>query len=140
MNKKPGLVMDQRFFEHAIKQPSLENPERLRNLYLTLKGHAYNGRFRKILPRLAAMEDILSVHSQFYVDQVREYSLVDDPFNYDRDTYLMDATLYTAGLAAGGCMTLADEILSGEIDTGFATVRPPPATMRKRGGGWGFAS
>jgi acetoin utilization deacetylase AcuC-like enzyme len=137
MNKKPGLAMDQRYFEHVIEQPSLENPGRLRNLYLSLQSPDYNGRFRMAASRPAAMEDILSVHSQFYVDQIREYALNEDPFHYDRDTYLMDATLYTACLAAGGCIALADDIYGGKINTGFAAVRPP-GHHAESGRGMGF--
>ena len=136
MNSQPGIVVDSRYFDHAIEQPSLENPDRIRNLYLSLDAPAYNGRFKRYSGREATMNEILAVHSQFYIDQVREYAVHDNPYDYDRDTYLMDESLYTARLAAGGCMTLADGILRGDIQNGFALVRPPgaPCGTRARDG------
>ncbi len=88
-------------------------------------------------PREASIEDIQDVHSSFYVDQIREHALNADPFSYDRDTYLMELSLYTAQLAAGGCLELADRILSGEIDYGFALIRPP-GHHAEPGRGMGF--
>lgn len=137
MNKKPGLVVDHRYFDHGIGSPSLENPERIRNLYLTLDSPAYNGRFKRYQGREAAMDEVLAVHSQFYIDQVREYAVHDNPYDYDRDTYLMADSLYTARLAAGGCMSLADDIMGGDIDAGFALVRPP-GHHAEPGRGMGF--
>jgi len=64
-------------------------------------------------------------HSPFYVEQLREHTVKDDPYSYDRDTYLMEESLPTARLAAGGCFSLADQIMAEEIDYGFALIRPP---------------
>ena len=137
MNSQPGIVVDSRYFDHAIEQPSLENPDRIRNLYLSLDAPAYNGRFKRYSGRESTMDEILAVHSQFYIDQVREYAVHNNPYDYDRDTYLMDESLYTARLAAGGCMTLADGILRGDIQNGFALVRPP-GHHAEPGRGMGF--
>ncbi len=120
-----GLVFDSRFLHHAIATPSLENPDRLRSLYLHLQQEKYNKSTYHILPREATSAEISMVHSSFYVEQLREHAVKSDPFSYDRDTYLMDDSLPTARLAAGGCLALADRIMEKELDYGFALVRPP---------------
>lgn len=94
-------------------------------MYQTLESERYGDRLRMLRPREALTRDIEAVHSSFYLEQLREHVNLDDPYSYDRDTYLMEQSLYTAALAAGGCLELADRILDGEIDYGFALIRPP---------------
>lgn len=137
MSSRVGLVFDNRYLHHMVDVPSLENPNRVRSLYVTLQQKGYAQRCQRIAPREATTEQIRMVHSAFYLDQLREHAVKDDPYSYDKDTYLMEDSLPTARLAAGGCLELADSIMSGKIDYGFALIRPPGhhATM---GRGMGF--
>ncbi len=123
MNKL-GLVFDNRYLHHSISSPSPENPDRVRSLYLHLQQYS-NASISHIPPREATCAEISMLHSPFYIEQLREHAVKSDPFSYDRDTYLMEESLPTAQLAAGGCFNLADQIMAGEIDYGFALVRPP---------------
>lgn len=137
MLKKPGILFDNRYFDHSISRPSPENALRLRSLYQTLGNEVYKNSLQRFSPRQATNEEIGAVHSNFYLEQVREHALTGDPFSYDRDTYLMDLTLYTAQLAAGGCLELADRIMDSTIDYGFALIRPP-GHHAEAGRGMGF--
>ena len=137
MYNRLGIVKDNRYFDHSISRPSLENPRRLRNLYLTLERPEYHDRLTSFSPREATLSEVQAVHSGFYLEQIREHALLDDPFSYDRDTYLMDLSLYTAQLAAGGCLELADRIMDGTVDYGFALIRPP-GHHAEAGRGMGF--
>ena len=125
MPKPPGVLFDRRYFDHAITVHSPENAGRVRHLYTTLESSAYAGRLKEYRPREATSTEIEAVHSSFYVDQLRAHATAADPYSYDRDTYLMEQTLYTAALAAGGCLELADRVLGGEVDYAFALIRPP---------------
>lgn len=120
-----GLVFDNRLFDHKIDKHSPENPDRIRNLYRRLASLEYEGRYEKVVPRELSVEDVKSVHSSLYIEQLREHSVRPDPYSYDKDTYLMEQSMHTAQLAAGGCLTLTDRIMSGELDNGFALIRPP---------------
>jgi len=131
-----GILLDNRYFDHKITQPSLENPERLRGLYTSIR-QKYNGNISLVDPREAKIEDIEQVHSNFYLNQIRNHALESDPFSYDRDTYLMEQSLMTAQLAAGGCLELADRIMSGSLKQGFALIRPP-GHHAEPGRGMGF--
>ena len=133
---KPGIVLDDRYFEHRIAQPSPENPARLRSLFPIIK-EKYNGFLQMVKPREALIEDIEKIHSGFYLNQVREHAIKNDPFSYDKDTYLMDLSLNTAQLATGGCFELADRIMDGSLQQGFALVRPP-GHHAEPGRGMGF--
>jgi len=132
-----GLVFDSRYLHHTIATPSLENPDRLRSLYLHLQQEKYNKNTCHISPREATSTEISMVHSLFYVEQLREHAVKSDPFSYDRDTYLMEDSLPTAKLAAGGCLALAERIMEGELDYGFSLVRPP-GHHASAGRGMGF--
>jgi acetoin utilization deacetylase AcuC-like enzyme len=83
------------------------------------------------------MDAVEAVHPRFYLDQIRRHSRSSDPFAYDKDTYLMAHTLDSALLAAGGCLQMADSIMSGTIDKGFALIRPP-GHHAEPGRGMGF--
>jgi acetoin utilization deacetylase AcuC-like enzyme len=125
MSDKPGILLDNRLFRHAIARKSQENPERLRNIYKRLDTSEYRRRFQRIPARPANSEAVEAVHSRFYLDQIREHGRLAEPFSFDRDTYIMAETLECAYLAAGGCLQMAEAIMSGAIDRGFALVRPP---------------
>ena len=131
-----GILFDTRYFDHRINRPSPENPERLRGLFSEIRNR-YNGSLEMIPPREATIEDVEKVHSQFYLNQIRQHAIADDPFSYDKDTYLMELSLATAQLAAGGCLQVADRIMDGSIDRGFSLIRPP-GHHAEPGRGMGF--
>lgn len=137
MSKRPGIIFDNRLLRHAIDQHSPENPERLRTLYQLLDTPSYRDRFQRLPAREADMADVEAVHSRFYLDQIRTHAKSDDPYSYDRDTYVMSETLDCSLLAAGGCLQLAEAIVSGEIDRGMALTRPP-GHHAEPGRGMGF--
>jgi len=124
MNKL-GLVFDNRYLHHSISKLSSENPNRLRSLYMHLQQKLTSDGFSHIQPREATDAELSVIHSPFYMEQLREHAIKTDPFSYDKDTYLMDDSLPTARLAAGGCFALADRIMAGDIHYGFGLIRPP---------------
>ena len=136
MSKRCGLLLDDRFFKHAIHQPSPENPKRLRSLYSSINKN-FRESFHFLEPRQASVENITAAHSTFYLDQLAEHLMKADPFSYDRDTYLMEDSYNTALLAAGGCLEMADCIMSAELNHGFALIRPP-GHHAEPGRGMGF--
>ncbi len=135
MNKL-GILLDNRYFEHRITRPTPENPGRLRHLFGSIR-ERYNGSLTLVKPREAQTSDIEQVHSAFYLNQLRTHAARTDPFSYDRDTYLMERSLETARLAAGGCLELADRIMDSSITQGFALIRPP-GHHAEPGRGMGF--
>lgn len=136
MKSKVGFLVDDRYLDHAISRPSPENPERIRTLASIVK-EQYSQKCLMFSARTARSADIEAVHSPFYLQQLREHVLRPDPYSYDRDTYLMEHSYYIAELAAGGCLELTDRLMAGEIESGFAMVRPP-GHHAEPGRGMGF--
>lgn len=120
-----GILVDNRFLDHKIDVPVKECPERLRNLYLLLKQKAFHEQLKVFAATPLDEDEIAAVHSRVYLDQVREHAVKENPFSYDKDTYLTADTPYVAQLVAGGCRRLADAIMDQEVSRGFALVRPP---------------
>lgn len=136
MKKRVGLVVDDRYLQHTIRRPSPENPERLRHIAAVVR-QRYLHTCRMYSGRCAETADLEAVHSRFYLDQLRRHAGSADPYSYDRDTYLMADSFFTAELAAGGCLELADRIMDGTLDHGFAMIRPP-GHHAEPGRGMGF--
>ena len=99
-----GILMDDRYFDHVIEPHSMENPQRLRRLFPLIK-ERYKGAFKTVVPRTASLDQIEQVHSSFYINQLNEHAIKPNPFSYDKDTYLMEQTIATARLAAGGSLS-----------------------------------
>lgn len=136
MNKKCGLLLDNRYLKHRIPQQTLENPQRLHSLYSVVRNN-FGDDFQFFLPRQATLENITAVHSSFYLEQLWDHITKEDPFSYDCDTYLMEDSFITAQLAAGGCLQMADNIMNGTFNHGFALIRPP-GHHAEPGRGMGF--
>lgn len=122
---KVGIVQDTCFFEHKVEAASKERVERLRILYDDIDRDPGFNRLIRIPAQAASDKQIYRVHSEHYMKQILAHAVKPDPYSYDADTYLTPESPHVARLAAGGCLALADALLDGEIDTGFALVRPP---------------
>lgn len=86
-------------------------------------GEAF-GDFEKISPRLATDEELRRVHAHDHVAGVAA-SAGRRHTQFDADTPASSGSFEAARLAAGGAIAAADAILAGEIDNGFAALRPP---------------
>ena len=124
MNKRCGLLLDERYFKHRIEESSLECPRRIQPLYTSVQEN-FTDSFQFLPPREAQIDDITAVHSSFYLEQLWEHAAKENPYSYDKDTYLMKDSFETAQFAAGGCLEMADRIMTGDLESGFALIRPP---------------
>ncbi len=125
MMKKVGVIAENRLFDHRILKSIQESPERLFSTYLSLKDSYWADKIVFYPARPATEQELLMVHSPLYLNQIRQYCVHEDNFAYDKDTYLMEESFFVASLATGSVLTLADAIFEGEIEQGFAIVRPP---------------
>ncbi|HEC81473.1 MAG TPA: histone deacetylase [Thermoplasmatales archaeon] len=82
-------------------------------------------------PSSISEEDLCSVHSEDMVGYIRGLSETGGWLDFD--TYVCPGSFEVAKLAAGGVVNLAQDVLRGEVENGFALVRPPGhhATSRK---------
>ncbi len=75
--------------------------------------------------RAATEQDVLRVHRSSYLDYLRENVPENGYFTIDQDTCMNPYTLKAAWYSAGAGLTAIDEIMAGNANTAFCSVRPP---------------
>jgi acetoin utilization deacetylase AcuC-like enzyme len=121
--RRTGIVSDRRLLAHETGVRHPESPERLAVLCELFEGAEYE-QFVRVAPRVATEEELRRVHGHAHVAAVAE-SAGRRHTQFDADTPASSGSFEAARLAAGGAVAMADAILDGEIDNGFAALRPP---------------
>ncbi len=139
--KKKGLIevlYSPRHVKHKSSSLSPENPTRLTKIFNLLNGRA--NVFRrgcKLITnfRPAEEEDVLRVHTEEYLEFIRNYSGAGGGFLGD-STYLNRSSYELALLAAGSAISAGERVLDGTCDFALSFMRPPGhhATRDKYGG------
>ena len=121
--RRLGLVTDPRFRAHDPGPHHPECPERLE----VLESLFAAGDLRdvpRVPVRSATEEELTRVHSAALVRAVAA-SAGREHTRYDADTSASAGTFEAACLASGGAIELVDAVLDGQVDCGFAALRPP---------------
>eukprot|EP00057_Strongylocentrotus_purpuratus_P015728 XP_011670202.1 PREDICTED: histone deacetylase 6 isoform X1 [Strongylocentrotus purpuratus] len=128
-----GLVYDDRFKEHycpiGSEHGKSECPERLTACMEKLQAGGLVDRCTRVSARPASDEEILSLHSQEYLDTLkRSGTLSPDELkelaqSYD-SVFLCNESFEIARLAVGGLLELTEKVVKGELRNGFAFIRP----------------
>jgi acetoin utilization deacetylase AcuC-like enzyme len=120
---KTGVVTDPLYIKHDPGMGHPESPDRLRAIYSLMEKEGISSRCTAVPPRPATEEEICRIHAPEYYKRIRECdgrSVMLDP-----DTATSPDSYKAAELAAGGCLELTGRVLAGEVDCGYALVRPP---------------
>lgn len=118
-----AYVYDPLYLEHN-RSGHVERRERLETTLQVLEQRGLPHRMVKVEATPVPMEHLLEVHSQQYVEQVKQVAARGGG-NLDPDTYVNDRSYEVALLAAGGMLNLVKAVLEGRGKNGFALVRPP---------------
>ncbi|HYB98927.1 MAG TPA: histone deacetylase [Candidatus Limnocylindrales bacterium] len=117
------LLIDPRFRQHLTGSHHPERPERLEVLERLFATEGFAD-LRRLAPRAAEEEELRRVHEHDHVAAVAA-SAARAHTQFDADTPASTGSFEAARLAAGGAIAMADAILAGEADNGFAALRPP---------------
>ncbi|MEA2625271.1 MAG: hypothetical protein QOD06_1316 [Candidatus Binatota bacterium] len=120
---RTGVVFDEACLGHDTGSQHPERPDRLRAIRRLLD-EIPAGRLREVPGRAATPEELSLVHEPEHVERVAATAGL-DRFKFDADTATSRGSFAAAERAAGGALALADAIVAGEVDNGFAFVRPP---------------
>lgn len=131
-----GIIYSERYLEHDLGPKHPEKPERLRSIIKSLKENKQLfEKVQMITPTPASKEDIELVHDRSYIEKVKNSSKSGKML--DLDTPTNPNTYELALLSAGGTLVMSEKIVEGELDNGFALVRPPGHhATRDSGGGF----
>ncbi len=130
-----GIIYSEKYLDHDIGPGHPEKPERLKAIMDSLnKNKKLLEKIQIIDPTPAEIEEINLAHTSSYIEKVREHSKTGRMI--DLDTPINKNTFDLALLSAGGTIDLSKKVEDGELDNGFALVRPPGhhATRNKGGG------
>lgn len=116
-----GFIYDDIFLKHETPQWHPETKERLVSIVAELKNSELWHKLIHIKPRKADYEDIALVHTQGYIEKIKNFGT-----GYlDGDTYMSENSLEASLYAAGAVIEAVERCKNNEIKRAFCAVRPP---------------
>ena len=122
---KTGFLSDARFMDHDTGPGHPECRERIAVTTSYLEQQNWFPRLQQLQARYAAIEQILAIHDRKYIQRAEEVCRSGNSFLDSMDVSVSLESYDIALLAAGSALQLADDLVAGEIDNGFALLRPP---------------
>ena len=117
-----AVVVDDRFADHDPGPGHPESPARIRAITEVLGQYSRAGLVR-VPPRAATLEEIALVHEPAHIARVA--ATAGRRVQFDPDTAASARSFETACLATGAALVVVDAVMHGEVQNGFAFVRPP---------------
>lgn len=120
-----GLIDDDRFLLHDTGPHHPECAARIGAVRQALATQAWRDELVDVSPRSAAMEELEAVHSLNYLRRAARVCAAGAEYLDVPDVAINEYSYEVALLAAGAPLALADALVEGRIDNGFALLRPP---------------
>jgi acetoin utilization deacetylase AcuC-like enzyme len=120
---RTGIVTDPLYIKHDPGPGHPESPDRLRSVYSLIEQEGLADDTQAIAARPASQAEICRVHAPEYYKRILDsegQSVMLDP-----DTATSADSYQAALLAAGGTEVLVELVGQGQLDNGYALVRPP---------------
>jgi acetoin utilization deacetylase AcuC-like enzyme len=121
--RRIGLVYNPVFLDHRNPPGHPERVERLSATVAHLSAQGLLDRLEPVAAPRAERAALERVHTAPYLDQLD--ALEGESGNLDPDTYFSTGSVEAAYRAAGGGVALTSKVHKGELDGGFALLRPP---------------
>ncbi|EPG68050.1 histone deacetylase [Leptospira wolffii] len=118
-----GYAYHETFLKHDTGSFHPESPKRLEAIMNKLASTNYFRNLKAVLPEKLPVELIEPAHNSEHV--LRFSSIQGKRGGFDADTPFSEPTFDAALLASGSGVSLAKKLLTGELDSGIALVRPP---------------
>jgi len=112
------------YTKHLTGPGHPERPDRITAITKAVEQSPLVDSFERITPDPATPEELAAVHTQAYIDYVREVA-AHGGGALDPDTVASPASYEIARLSAGGALAATRAVLEGRARTAFAAIRPP---------------
>ena len=122
---KTGFLQDSRFTHHDTGPGHPECSERISHTMNYLEQQSWFNSLIQIDAKVADFEKLLSVHDAEYIKRAEEVCRSGNAYLDSMDVSVCVESFDIALLAAGSALQMAYEIINGNIDNGFALLRPP---------------
>lgn len=121
---KTGFLWDELFLKHDTGLAHPESKERLLSIRRGLDAYPHLEDLKRLDLRPATEAELRLVHPASHIRTIQRTA--GKAFGYlDPDTAVCEASYEVAVHAVGGILQMIESLMSGEIDNGFAFVRPP---------------
>ena len=117
-----GFCLNDNHVGHTLRGHP-EHAGRLRRIEDHLRATGLAHTLTRVPTRPATREELTRVHTPAYLDHVHAMSYREGYL--DPDTYIRQGSWEAALHAAGGLIALVEAVVRGDLDGGFALVRPP---------------
>lgn len=118
-----GVVYDPIYLKHDTGH-HVENAQRLVAIVGQLEETKLISQLVPLPPRAASLEELSTVHSMGFISYIQAFAERGGGW-LDADTVVSPASYDAALYAAGGAIKAVDGVMSGEVESAFALVRPP---------------
>lgn len=122
---KTAYIYDPLFLNHNTGSRHPEKSERVSAAHDMLSNQEWYSSLRTLDTRAAEHQWLSTVHDLEYIDRVRKACESGERKLDTPDVTISTSSYDVAINAAGSVLQLADELMSKQIDNGFAMVRPP---------------
>ncbi|KAM3872288.1 histone deacetylase 6 [Diretmus argenteus] len=130
--KTTGLLYDERMMEHLNMWDSHhpEQPQRISKIFNKHQELGLVDRCQRIPARLATEEELAMCHGADHIGLIKATAVM-KPRDLHRladehdSIFINNQSYQSALLAAGGCCSAAERVLTGQVNNGVAIVRPP---------------
>ncbi|WP_209506984.1 MULTISPECIES: histone deacetylase family protein [unclassified Ruegeria] len=118
---KTALLTHADCLGHVTPQGHPEQVARLEHILHALEGLD----LKRVTAPLAADDDLLRVHPENHIRDIRSSRPSDGFAQIDGDTFMSPGSLDAAYRAAGAAVQAVDLVLGGEASNAFCAIRPP---------------
>ena len=120
-----GLIDDDRFLSHDTGPHHPERPERILAIRESIAAQPWSRDLVRLTPLPADIAVIENSHTLEYIRRAAHSCATGAAYLDTPDVAVCAASYAVAVLAAGAPLVLAEAMVSGLIDNGFALLRPP---------------
>ncbi|WP_425081282.1 histone deacetylase family protein [Ruegeria arenilitoris] len=118
---KTALLTHADCLEHVTPDGHPERVARLEHILHALESLDLN----RVTAPLAADDDLLRIHPESYIRDVRKMRPAEGFAQIDGDTFMSPGSVDAAYRAAGAVVRAVDMVLGGEAQNAFCAIRPP---------------
>ena len=120
-----GFCHDERFLAHDTGPGHPERPERISSSVQHINALPWRDKLLDIEPHTIAPQWLTTVHASDYIARAKAACKAGHTQRDSMDVAISNRSFEIACLAAGAGINLADKLMEGSIDNGFALLRPP---------------
>lgn len=123
--QQTALLYDEVFLKHITHPGHPESVARVQNSYSKLIKQTWFDQLTLVSAQTIDTSWLRTVHTENYLTRAKNASRNAIPFLDSMDVSISPESFNVATMAVGGLLYLADHIMEGKTQNGFALLRPP---------------